>query len=201
MACTVTGTFHGALTKDGPPADQAPAVPPPQMVIKTVAITRVDGLQRDTITWSTGTTTDTWLLTDTGMMLSEAMSGSSKFIVELTKDDPTRKFSCPIALQMDADSMAWITPQTFTGKASFHGKPALHYQASMPIGMGLKPTMGLWQAWIDEKTLAPLAFDDSNSLYEVTFDDTPPTERLTLPAQFETDLQKYYNANAKPVHL
>jgi len=211
MACSVAITAHaGTAIPDpakppvtgapGPAGSAKPATGAP--VMKTDEIVQVKKLRRDIFTWSNGETSETWTIIDSGMTMAEKTVGPSKFIYEMSRGSVIRNVVCPTMLDLDAASTTWISPQSFTGKADHGGKASLHYQAriSLPMPAG-PPRTVLYQAWIDPKTFVPIALDDGDALYELTFAPQKPTEPLVLPVRFQKDLQQYQNANATIRHL
>jgi len=207
MACTVAITAHLNSPAPDPSMPDVQDVSAPSKdtgtnAMKAADIIRVGKLQRNIITWSSGTTSEAWTLIDTGLTLAEKATGPTKFIYELPKASPTRNSISPTILDLDADSVTWIFPRSLIGKTAYKGKPSLHYQRgiSLPAAIG-PPRTVLYQAWIDPKTLVPIAFDDGDALYELTFSKDPPTQPLVLPDRFQKELQEYENANAVIRHL
>jgi len=200
LTCSVTVTYHGTLPK-GTTATSAKASTTGGPVLQNVAITRTGNLRRDLSTWSDGTTYEAWIMEDTGMMVVERTMGTSKFIYEFPKNSISRNPFSPVILQWEAGALGWINPQTLIGDSTQSGTPAVLYQAPMSLPTDLQtPDNELYQAWVDKKTLVPLALDDGKALYELTFSG-PPKEQLVMPERFKTALQHYYNANATIRHL
>jgi hypothetical protein len=202
LACSVVVTNHaGSPPPDGtnpaPPPAKTPTVRP---IMTTATIVRVGRMQQDTFTWSNGTTSESWTLLDMGLTLLEDPTGPANQIYELPNGSAVRKVLSPPVLDLDAASVAWINSSHLTGKTTHDGKPAIHYQATEALYNFVPPKNVLYQAWVDPKTLAPLAFDDGDCLYELTFS-APPTQPLLLPDRFKKDLNEYLNANATPRHL
>jgi hypothetical protein len=202
LACSVVITNHAG----SPPPDGTNPAPPPaktstvRPMMTAATIVRVGRMQQDTFTWSNGTTSESWTLLDTGLTLLEDPTGPAKSIYELPRGSAVRKVLSPPVLALDAASLDWINSSHLTGKTAHDGKPAIHYQAIEALYNFVPPKSVLYQAWIDPKTLAPLAFDDGDRLYELTFS-APPAQPLVLPDRFKKDLNEYLNANAKPRHL
>jgi hypothetical protein len=202
LSCSVVVTNHA-----GAPVPLLPSsapVPPrkpglrPSMTAATIE--RVGGLQHTIFSWSNGSNSEMWILLDKDLALLEDASGQGKSIFELPRGSAVRKVLSPPMLDLDAESLAWINSQNLTGKAAYKGKSSLHYQATQALYNFIPPRQVLYQAWIDPKTLLPLAMDDGDNLYELTFA-APPSEPLVLPDRFKKNLQEYYNANAVPRHL
>ena len=197
MSCTVTATAHF----NEAPADAPPGQPPPKVRIAETAVQvdRTGNLQRSVATWNDGNTVESWMHLDSGMTQVERFRGQT--ILDLPKNSGAR-VGIPL-LDFTPESVAWISPHTRTAKVpiDFNGKPAMHYQTVVEIPQegSLPPIRLTYQAWIDPKTLVPLAYDDGDYLYLLTFAKTAPTEPLVLPDRFKRDLQGYLNANA-PVH-
>jgi hypothetical protein len=198
--CSVTVTSHLIGFSHTPANVNTEGSP---VVLQSVEITRIGKLQRDEMTWSDGKKTEAWTLLDLGLTLAEKVVSSSSFIYELLKGSPFRNAFCPTLLDLDEASVTWINPQSFTGNTDLEGKPTLHYQTKMSLPAPNGPPRNvIYQAWIDAKTLKPLALDDGDALYALTFSVSPAsTGPLILPDRFKKNLQEYENANAKIRHL
>jgi len=203
FACSVAVTPRQSAPPA--PAHSVPAnaqpVPEKPAVIQSVNILRAGKLQRNDTTWSDGQTSEAWILIDRDLALVEETIGLNTFIAKMPKGTEKLNRLCPTILDLDAGSMSWISPRSFTGTIALQGKPALHYQATRSlIVAGGAPRILLFQAWIDAKTLAPLALDDGDALYDLTFF-APPDGPLVMPVRFQQELQHYENSTATLKHL
>ena len=170
--------------------------------MKHVDITRVGNLRRDIITWSDGNTTETWRVPDLGVSLVEVFY-PARCIYDVRAGSVMGGLFLRRVLDLDPASVDWITSSSLVGKEDRNGKPTIHYRGTVliPSGSpGIAPYHSFYEAWVDAQTLVPVAFDDGDNIYELTFN-APPTNPLVLPERFRKDLHQYQSAHALARHL
>jgi len=189
----------------------ADKIPLPRLGMKSIEITRVGKLRRDSITWWDGHTSETWYLLDVGLILVEQAHIIQE--VRTSTQGQDRNGLVPKLLDLDQASLSWIKPENYKGEESLNGKKNYHYRTVITIpgppmsdpktGKEIpgEPIHLIYQAWLNPKTLQPIALDDGDQNYTLTFSSTPPTEHLELPERFKKDLQEYRNAHIVPRHL
>jgi len=202
--------FCGVKVTAHPPVDRGEKnpdkqVPAPELLLKNVEITQVGKLRKDILTYNDGRSSEIWIAAGAGVVLVVADTHQNGAVYPANfKDLDSTGFRL---LRLDAASVTWITDKSLAGTVDFKGKKAQHYQAVQIIMTPYDRTMDLpgksklFQAWIDQKTLIPLGFDDGDALYELNFGDKPPVGPLIMPATLEKMMQKYLNATGLPRRL
>lgn len=160
-----------------------------------------DGSRRTVLSWSNGTTTETWSSAKwPGLAAVESPAGAGIHVVPLS-DALLRTH---MVVSFDASLFSWIQRAFLQGEADFLGRRCLHYRGLAPLTAGddsdETPAKVLHQAWIDIETLAPVALDDSSRM--VAFSPLPaPQKNLVLPAIFQAALDRYQRALDLPKPL
>lgn len=197
MSCSVDVTVNQAPSSTQP---ASPKTEIPQM--KHVEIAQVGNLRRDTITWSDGDKTETWKVLNTGFSLVE-VTYPAKCIYDVPAGSFMGSYFSRKILDLTPASTSWITVASLVGQTDHDGKPAIHYRASVVVPSNVPhqaPRQVFYEAWVDAKTLIPMAFDDGDYVYELTFSD-PPTAPLVMPERFQENFRYYTRANTIARHL
>jgi hypothetical protein len=190
-AWTVTVTPHGASDPSTPGANARPAA---AQVVRA-EIVQVNNVKRTELTWSDGKSTEKWSIPKLPVSFEE---------------DPRNNFVTPLELvgtraqldhfweTYDHFAFEWLYPQALQEKQpiSYMDKQCFHYvgKASIPFSGSVVKR----EAWIDAKTLLPVAYDNGISLSVYEFAKDPPTEPLVMPANFQQALNYYKNALGYP---
>lgn len=138
------------------------------------------------VTWSNGTKRDYFSIVGTDM-----------FMVQETRTSVTLKQTGPYAhVPYLPSCFDWVQPSLLQEKdpISYQDKMCFHYKGTMP----LSPSIGaagqgetiLGEAWIDSKTMLPVALDDGIYLATFTFSKDPPAP-LKLPPGFKELYESY----------
>jgi len=195
FTCTVAVTPHEIPKPD--PAHPERRYSP---VLKTVTITRVGTIRRDTSSWSDGKVSVLWDLADMKLALQESRnSGKDVYLLR----GYLRDRACPRLLHFDDKSVSWITVKANKEQSEGGEKPS-HYRATVVVqeAEGDTPAVSAtYQAWIDPKTLLPQKFDDGEALYVLTFSKEPPIGPLVIPANIQHEIDRYQAAYAPHPHL
>ena len=199
FACTVEVTPHDAPPTSDPDNPERKFSP----LLKSIVITRIGNIRRDTNVLSDGSTSHLWSLVREGMGVSEATGPNGKGNIHVLVRE-LRGTEIPKLLHFDEASVAWITGKALDKKPAGSGD-ALHYAAKVvvrperqisagPTGTTTLPAeSALHQAWIDPKTLLPLKFDDGDTLYVLKFS-APPAGPLVIPAHLQAELNRWKKA-------
>jgi hypothetical protein len=193
IACSVD------LTASASPSGAPPA---PTGRIKHIEITRDGDLQRDIVTWSDGSSSETWRIFDVRLLVADNKASANSVNVYALDSSQAAGFT-PRILALNLRSFSWISPGRLVGKENKDGKEVFRYRAPVLVPGFLPrdpPRQVIYQAWIDAKTLIPVALDDSDDTYKLAFS-APPTEPLILPERFKKIVDYYTRANAVAGHL
>jgi|GEM_PF-5765115 len=194
----------------------APKPQPRPDVLKTVEITRIGKMRHDILTAEDGSTFENWYDYVNGLLAHGKLNGSSissPIVISLGAhvDDYVGAFA-PKILDLTDDSLSWVNQQAFKGKTLINGKTAFRYQKTYKVGgtvisdpkTGALKMIGgdliTFQAWIDPKTKVPIALDDSQWNYVLTFSAPVSTTPLVLPAVYKKIIQAHIEATVVPKH-
>jgi hypothetical protein len=174
---------------------QSPAQKPPATrKARKIDVTRAGNLQRVLITWTDGKTSERWTVPDLPAVFEEdPRNGNVGSIQSGSREEKITEFT----LTYDSSAFDWIKPEFLQEKdpVSYRGKQCFHYKGSVPMvsmGVEAKPITFLKEAWIDSKTLLPLALaTDGASICVFTFQPTPPSGSLAPPPKFASEIAYY----------
>ena len=168
--------------------------------ITKIEVTQNDQFRHSLITYSNNQTKEFWSIVGTDLFLTEYSNG----VVAL---NPTNKF---FFVPFAPSSFDWVQPGLLQGKdpIDYQGKQCFHYKGSMgwspstgapgmTAAVGGEPMTIIGEAWVDSKTLLPVAFDDGQMLAVFTFL-PPPTTPLVAPAKYLDLYEKYKTVNGIP---
>ena len=170
---------HSPIPRGGPPTYGSPV---------TKEVVSQDAQKRLTqITTSDGITSEVWSITATNTLLMKAANGNVLGV-------PMGVVGGIIYdLPYSESAFSWITPTMLVEKdpISYNGKGCFHYKgnARQRVSAISKPTPYTAEAWIDAKTLLPVAVDNGTWLATYTFQ-PPPYPALTLPPEFQKDFDR-----------
>jgi hypothetical protein len=162
--------------------------------LKHVEVTQVDKLKKIHLDWSDGTSSEKWTIP--GLPVTFVQNPRTGTVWP-QQNGSAMQTSSNFGLTYDSFAFAWIKPENLQEKTpiSYQGKQCFHYIGSTTYALpGSKPSdEDKREAWIDAKTLYPVALDTGSSLTTFTFQDKPPTGPLTPPPEFEKEIA-YYKA-------
>jgi hypothetical protein len=155
------------------------------------SVTKVDILQGDSVssntaTYQNGKSRVIWTIPHTNLILTEDPNGTA-FITP-----PTRYINVPYL----ASAFSWLSPSVLADKApvTYQGKSCFHYVSTTTlsdmVGIKIVTKTVPCEAWIESKTLLPVALDDGQTLALFTFS-PPPQEQPVLPPKFASLLKAY----------
>jgi hypothetical protein len=168
--------------------------------LSEIDVTQSDEFRHSRITYADNQAKEFWSIVGSNLFLTEYPNG----VVAL---NPTsRFFFVPFA----PSSFDWIQPGCLQekGPVEYQEKKCFHYKgpmgwspttgaSGMPTSAGGSVTLTTGEAWVDSKTLLPVAFDDGQILAVFTFH-APPTTPLVPPAKFLGLYEKYKIVNGIP---
>lgn len=160
---------------------------------RKVEVTQVDNVRRTRITWTDGKTTEQWSIPNVPMIFKEYPDGSV-FPVHAgereAKDDGLKAPS-------DLSAFDWLTSAFLQEKdpVSYQGAMCYHYVGgasnTVHTSKGKQEvSRGKQEAWIDSKTLAPVALD-TETLHCVFKFLPPPNGPLAIPPKFQEEIEYY----------
>lgn len=174
-----------------PPSDPVDSLKRPRKIV----VTKVDNVQRINITWSTGAPTEKWSIANAPVVFKEYSNGVvfaiSSLDIEALGDN--------ITMPYDASAFSWVTPATLKEKQpiNFQNAQCYHYVGSIAIPQASFPGYAApaavrekREAWIDSKTLLPVALATETSRCVFTFL-PPPVDPLVIPEKFKTEIARY----------
>ena len=175
-------------------------LPPPQsqtdlrdMPIMTgIRMTRVGSVICYQIQWIGNRTTEAWKDTTSGYGVRQHPRTGELYVV------PGGDLMPATLAGVDQPSIAWIRPEDLVGQVRFENKKCLHYERTMVFPEG---GTCVYKAWIDMETGVPLAFEDAEASYKLTFVTDPPPAPIKMPPAFQKELDRYKNAMTPPRHL
>lgn len=152
---------------------KSPAVPPRPTRFEC---TSYGGTEHYRITWSNRQTTDVWKQQGIALATDPA-SGK----IGLSNDT----LVSGLINSLDASLFSWISG---TGtETTFEKRKALFYEKAARSGSpGESLDTDAWrrrQAWIDQETLLPLAYDNGQATFLFSYESAPPGP-LSMPADF-----------------
>ena len=174
--------------------------------IKKIDATQVGDYRRSVYTWSNGGITESWKLIKANVYAVENIHNGSIYVIPMYDNHNAEE----MVVNIDEATFDWVDADYFKDASNYNGKPSLHYQGMISPGSSvvteneqsvlIPKAKVLYQAWIDKKTLLPLAFDDSSRLAVITFQ-APPTAPLVPPQRFEDRIKRYFLAVTLPKPL
>ncbi len=178
----------------------SPAVPetPVGDDMKKIDVTKVDGVSRFLITWANGKTTERWTFgQQTLAIATDTHDGSPSF---LSNEDVA--LGGEFAVAFDAAAFKWLSEGQLKGSVTFKDRQCRHYEGTVVVShqintAGEVKTVQVTlhcQAWIDEKTLLPVAFFDGVRLGVFTFL-PPPAGPLKAPPAIQKAIEQYVAAS------
>jgi len=177
-----------------PPPDPAKKAPPVLKKAQKIEVTQVGDVRRVRVTWTDGQSTEEWSVPNLPVVFKEYPNGSVASIQKGGLEVKFDNFNMPY----DISAFSWLTPATLQSQTpvSYQGKQCLHYAggASLPdVGRqsGGTSTRFKREAWIDSKTLLPVALTTETSLCIFTFQDNPPVGPLDPPPKFKQEIAYY----------
>ena len=138
--------------------------------IQKVEVAQNERFSRHVVTYFSGDSRMVWGVTGTNLVMTEDPKGTA-FLTPVTK-----YFFIPYLPSV----FDWLSPTLLQEKdpITYHGKMCFHYKGPQA------------EAWIDSKTLLPVALDDGTGLSTFTFHG-PPDQPLVLPPKYKTVLDAY----------
>jgi len=196
-AWTVETTYPTAATPSPSPEGTPGQKTPTGMKPQKIEITQVDNLKRILITWIDGKTSQRWTVPNLNVIF-ETLPRDENVVTPIPPGcflEQLNEFNMPY----DSFGFNWIKPQYLKEKdpISYLGKSCFHYKGAVPVPTvdPIHPTDGPastdWEAWIESKTLLPVAINTGTSLCIFTFQTKPPVGPLVPPAKFKKEIDYY----------
>jgi len=166
--------------------------------IKKVQVTKSGAVARYVITWSSGKITERWRFSSAHMTVDQNPTSGSAIVI--LDSNLLFNLSMPSIDGVEATAFDWINRPFYKDTVPYEGSktPCYHY-AGMVSNMHLNPRPPpelipypptMHEAWIDKKTLLPVAIDDGYNLAIFTFL-PPPTEPLVPPQVISSEATRY----------
>jgi len=175
LAWTVT-VDRSSHHQPSPPPGVTP--PPKQRQVIKIEIIRVDDLRHDVAHMSDGSTEEYWWSAKVNVVLSK-LHGSQQIVSARSHYMADARF--------DENTFSWANDSTFKGIKPLAGKKCRHYQGEIPFVYDEKKKV---QAWSEDKTGQPVAYEDSGDVFYFTFSRDVPTTPLVMPADFQREMDR-----------
>jgi hypothetical protein len=160
-------------------------------------VVQANNLRLIQVTWTAGPKTELWTIPKLPAIFKEYPNG-----VVFALDEggiPARTMMSRIP--NDVSAFDWISPDCLQEKdpISFEGKLCYHYKGTVNLpSMDTKKSSSSQEAWIDSKTLLPVALNTDATFCKFTFQD-PPAGRLVPPKNFQVEITDYAESWGYPV--
>jgi hypothetical protein len=173
--------------------------------LQSVQVVIYRDVRRDVVKWSTGKSTEIWLLKD--VFLVEHPSG--QWI-----NTYNRRFApdaVELHLRRDIKGFEWLSLEKFKDIVTYNGKRCFHYKMDTPAPLpkpasnSNNPSYGLLQlgkwtptsceAWIDMKTSLPVGLNDGEYVYTYSFG-SAPSEPLKLSPKMQAEYDRFLKDNS-----
>jgi hypothetical protein len=187
------------------------ATPGPLTATK-VEVTRMNDISRVIIT-SPKSSIERWKLDSLGLFLMSFPNSSNHSIYVMSESSPQAK---DISIVSDASAFQWLRSDMLTSKdpVTYNGKECLHFQTNISIAevdpvFAPEPAIGQstavplvvkCEAWVETKTLLPVALQHPFARYVFTFL-PPPKAPLQMPIDFQAELNRWKIATTPPRRL
>jgi hypothetical protein len=166
---------------------------------KKVEVMQVNGAKRIVITWSDGKVSERWAVANLPVVF-EQDPRDPKVVIPVQTGSLGNKIT-EFEIPYDASAFAWVRPQLLekADPVKYRNKDCFHYVGTIvyPASPGDDPPPIKAEAWIDSKTLLPVALDSETTLSVFTFQN-PPTAPLEIPAVFRQRIARYKAAAGIP---
>jgi len=202
-AWTVTLTYPDAKATVAPsPQSGGKPAPHPPVVKKAqkVEVTQVDSFKRIRIIWTDKQITERWTVPNLPVVFEEYSNGAvfplQASQMEMKMDD--------LNMPHDASAFAWITPSSLQSltPVSYKGRECFYYRGAASSPSSIMPStpraQTIREAWIDSKTLLPVALNTGVSFCVFTFQDTPAAGSLVPPQKFLDQISYYKRVMGVP---
>jgi len=145
-----------------------------------VDVTQVDNYKRIRITTASGKTTEEWTLPNMPVVFKEDPRNGAVFPSRLTSMEMQDERA---SMFIDATSFSWLNPTYLKEKTAVQclGKSCFHY---------VNPATQA-EAWIEAKTLLPVALHQDFRFFAFSFPADPPTGPLVPPEKIQKEINYY----------
>lgn len=181
---TAVGKKQGSATPAEEDKPMAQGASTGEISPKKIEVAQGESIARSVIQFSNGRTQELWSVPRLGVMLTEDPSGQAFVTREtLVYGDP-----------FSPSNFNWIKKDSVVGEklVQFDGLECKHYKGFIlsPVVVGVgKPKEIPCEAWIDAKTLRPVALLRGNLLGKFVFGE--PAGDLKIPKKFQERLDYY----------
>jgi hypothetical protein len=186
--------------RNSPAASANPDSYAPRKALK-VEVTQAEGVRRMLIKWSDGKVSERWAIANLPVVF-EQDPRDLKVVVPVQAGSLGNQIT-EFEIPSGASSFAWLKPQLLANEKpmKYRDKDCLHYVGTIaaPAVSGEKaPPPVRAEAWIDSKTLLPVALDSELALCVFTFHERPPAVPLVIPPVFKQRIARYKEAAGIP---
>ena len=187
------------------------ATPPPQpggintavAKAKRIEIAQFNNEKKIRVTWTDGHTTEQWTIPNLPVVFKQYPNG---IVFPLSSGDMEHKVD-DFNMPADLSAFSWVTPACLEekGPVSYQGQLCYHYVGTlnapgMPRGHSKGPAISSTvrrEAWIDCKTMLPVALDTGTSRCVFAFQQ-PPAAPLNMPLKFQEAIASYKHVMGFP---
>jgi len=180
---------------------------PAPRTLKAVRVNKMNKDFQEIKYWSDGSTSEQWQVQGV-ILIKEPYSPGIYVISSEEILLPSNRDLC-YRSSSDFPELNWLSANTYAGVKNFQGKTCYWFQTdaksstdstsaapirNTPIADG-KPSQ---QAWVDAKTLLPVAFDEGGMLRVYSFE-SATSQQAELPPHFAEALKDYQKQAMEPL--
>ena len=173
-----------------------------QPQIQHAEVTQLNHLKRVHLVWDDGKTTEKWMIPGLPVVfVQDPQTGK----VRPKQDGGPEQLLENFLNNYDEAAFSWVTPASLKEKdpIDYGGKQCFHYVGEVVIPNMTRNEPGdhsqhMREAWIDAKTLLPVALNNGQSTSTFKFQDKPPTGPLLPPPAFKKEIAYYKGVMGYP---
>ena len=192
---TVDITYHETTS----PKDKSDTYVPRRA--RKVEVTQADDLRRTVITWSDGKVSERWTIQGLPVIFEQDPRDAN--VVFPTQTGSLMNRMTEFDIPSTAAAFSWLKPDLRAKEepVQYRDKECYHYSGNLMYPApreGGAPAAVKAEAWIDSKTLLPVALDSEIALCVFTFQERPSTTPLDIPPVFQQRIKSYKEAMGIP---
>lgn len=169
-------------------SESAASTPARGPKIVSVAFTQDEEKRRSVETLSDNSTKEKWDFPKMFLVIAQDPDGTPFAVMNGGLIAQT------VSIPFIESDFQWVQPGCLQEKdpISYHGMQCFHYKGHRPAMQGaLVLPDSSCEAWIDSKTLRPVALDTGTMLGVFTYQKDPPPTPLKMPAAFQAKLDRW----------
>lgn len=195
IGCSLKITYHSEKIAPSAAGTPPPAPAANSALPKKVEISRTEKLLYIDITRANNSTVRAWC---PGVLNLTLFKDSSKNQINSLRGS----YLFPPIFYLDRNPVwySWVKEGNFKEELTYLGVRCRRYQENVRIpspSPGAPDWQAVYQIWVNSETLAPVAFDDGEALYEIAFHSFPASPP-SLPDEALKEIGRYEELLAPP---